>query len=133
EHVQRHRNGVWRVGAHAYADVCAYDDAIAFGESYRATHIPGQLEMLNRSLEGNRPGAPGSPKRTWTEKDGRSPTIAFAELATNPIEQTPSGSLVKFPYGTFTTTPAQTLHWAPEKMAARWPEYSRAAIPLRAA
>jgi hypothetical protein len=31
-------------------------------------------------------GAPGSPQRTWAEKDGRSPTIVFAELATNPIE-----------------------------------------------
>jgi hypothetical protein len=27
-------------------------------------------------------GAPGSPQRTWAEKDGRSPTIAFAELVT---------------------------------------------------
>src|ERR1700733_13544026 len=31
-------------------------------------------------------GAQGSSRRTWAEKDGRSPTIAFPELATNPFD-----------------------------------------------
>jgi hypothetical protein len=31
-------------------------------------------------IEGNRTGAPRSPKRTWAENDGRSPTIAFCRV-----------------------------------------------------
>jgi hypothetical protein len=40
-------------------------------------------ETLNQPLipEGNRTGAPRSPRRTWAEKDGRSPSIAFQSRA----------------------------------------------------
>jgi hypothetical protein len=38
--------------------------------------VRGEVEVHNQ-VRGNRTGAPRSPKRTWAENDGRSPTIAF--------------------------------------------------------
>jgi hypothetical protein len=40
------------------------------------TFEPTRNTWLSRG-GGTRTGAPGSPKRTWAENDGRSPTIAF--------------------------------------------------------
>jgi hypothetical protein len=41
------------------------------------------MNLLGQGLKSLR--APHSPQRTWAENDGRSPTIAFSELATRLI------------------------------------------------
>jgi len=41
--------------------------------------IPATNPNALTTSKGNWTGAPRSPERTWAEKDGRGPTIAFAE------------------------------------------------------
>src|SRR6266700_2691438 len=62
-------------------------------------HI-GRIGRLRRTLPpqnhcaGTRTGAPGSPKRTWAENDGRSPSIVLSKVVIGPRRRTPLSLLI---------------------------------------
>jgi len=63
---------------------CALLGAQPRGSAVPQTFLGNVFRQSAARIGGNRTGAPRSPKRTWDENDGRSPTIALAESIREP-------------------------------------------------